>query len=115
MARKTGSGLLVVVVVIVAGAVFAPKLLGMVIMDAAKMSYIARNISLAWGEGKQSILHKDSAGRDGRYNTVCKRVFVKKYDNGSCDEYPFASTDEGGSGARTEEVQRARRGTDPRL
>ncbi|MGQ0840854.1 NucA/NucB deoxyribonuclease domain-containing protein [Actinokineospora sp.] len=75
-----------------------------VIIDARKMSYIARNIQTAWLDGKAFILHKDSIGRDSRYTEVCKRNFTKKYENGSCDEYPFASSQEGGKGARTEEV-----------
>jgi hypothetical protein len=41
------------------------------------------------------------------YKKTCQSGFVKKYPaNGSCDEYPFASTREGGGSARTEEVHR---------
>jgi hypothetical protein len=35
---------------------------------------------------------------------ACPRTFPKQYPKGSCDEYPFASTSEGGANSRTEEV-----------
>lgn len=34
---------------------------------------------------------------------ACRTGFQRKY-GGQCDEYPTASTEEGGAGARTEEV-----------
>lgn len=70
------------------------------------MPFIARNIQLAWREGKQFILHKSAPGSEQeRRAAACgPRIFVAKFDQGSCDEYPFASTQEGGSGARIEEV-----------
>lgn len=79
--------------------------LKIVVIDAAKMSFIARNIQLAWAAGKPFILHRDSAARPANYKKSCQSGFVKKYpDKGSCDEFPFASTQEGGVSARTEEV-----------
>lgn len=62
-----------------------------VVVDAARMPFIARNISLAWGEGHKFLLTRDASesNRDAR-----------------CDEFEFASTQEGGDGARTEEVPR---------
>lgn len=78
--------------------------LKVVVMSAAKMPYIARNISLAWSEGRDFILTKDGKNRAANYNQTCRKTFVKKYDDGSCDEYEFASSVQGGKGARTEEV-----------
>ncbi|WP_152552221.1 NucA/NucB deoxyribonuclease domain-containing protein [Actinokineospora spheciospongiae] len=78
--------------------------LKVIVMSAAKMPYIARNISLAWGEGHDFILTKDGKNRAANYNQTCRKTFVKKYDDGSCDEYAFASSVQGGKGARTEEV-----------
>ncbi|WP_158840541.1 NucA/NucB deoxyribonuclease domain-containing protein [Saccharothrix deserti] len=82
--------------------------LKVVLLSAEKMPYITRNIQLAWAEGKPAILHKDAPGTDQtKRNTVCgSGVFTKTFPDGSCDEYAFASTVEGGSFAtvRTEEV-----------
>lgn len=77
-----------------------------VVLNAAKMPLIGRNIQLAWSEGKPYILHKDAPGSDQvKRNVVCgAQVFKAQYPKGSCDEYPFASSVEGGEGARTEEV-----------
>jgi hypothetical protein len=78
-----------------------------VIIDAAKMPFIARNIQLAWSDGHPFALRRDSTARPANYKKSCQSGFVKKYpQNGSCDEYPFASTREGGESARTEEVHR---------
>jgi deoxyribonuclease NucA/NucB len=82
--------------------------LKILVIDAAKMPFIARNIQLAWGEGKDFMLHRDAPeSRRSKYDEVCgaKSAFVIKHPGqGSCDEYAFASTSEGGAGARTEEV-----------
>lgn len=78
--------------------------LKVVIMDAAEMPYITGNIALAWGEGYDYILTKDAKSRAANYNRSCRKTFVRKYADGSCDEYEFASTVQGGNGARTEEV-----------
>ncbi|QQQ75474.1 hypothetical protein IOD16_30960 [Saccharothrix sp. 6-C] len=77
-------------------------------LSAEKMPYITRNIQLAWAEGKPAILHKDAPGTDQtKRATVCgTSVFTKTFADGSCDEYAFASSVEGGQWAnvRTEEV-----------
>lgn len=81
--------------------------LKVVIVNAAKMPFIARNISLAWVSGKPAELTRDSReNRRAKYAATCgPGIFTIKYPGaGSCDEYPFASTQEGGAGARTEEV-----------
>lgn len=76
-----------------------------VIMDAARMPFITRNISLAWADGHPPILTKDSTREAANRKMACPRSFVRKFA-GSCDEYPFAATRQGGQGARTEEVPR---------
>lgn len=80
--------------------------LKVVVFDAAKMPFITRNVSLAWREGHESVLTKDSALQDVNRSKACPRKFKKTYPKSSCDEYPFASTEEGGEGARTEEVHK---------
>lgn len=75
-------------------------------IDAAKMPFIARNIRLAWSEGKPFILHKDAPGTDEpKRSAVCGR-FTAQLPKGSCDEYAFASSKEGGrpENVRIEEV-----------
>lgn len=79
-----------------------------VVIDAVRMPFIARNIKLAWMEGRPSILHKETTDTTRR-DIVCGSTFVRRYPGiGSCDEYPFASSLEGGDFggllARTEEV-----------
>lgn len=70
--------------------------LKVVLIDAAKMPFIAQNISLAWAEGKPFTLHKGAPGSDaGRRAAVCGN-FKGRFAKGSCDEYAFASTAEGG-------------------
>lgn len=76
--------------------------LKIVVIDAAKMPFISRNIQLAWMDGIPSILTRNSAKQATNRAVACGK-FVPKY-GGSCDEYAFATTDEGGSGARTDEV-----------
>ncbi|GGN19939.1 hypothetical protein GCM10011609_71360 [Lentzea pudingi] len=70
--------------------------LKVVLIDAAKMPFIAQNIALAWAEGKPFALHKGAPGSDaGRRAAVCGN-FKAQFAKGSCDEYAFASTTEGG-------------------
>jgi Deoxyribonuclease NucA/NucB len=79
----------------------------LVVIDAAKMPFIARNISLAWGEGHKFLLTRDAneTNRDARFRKSCRSGrYTKQYQFGSCDEYAFASTHEGGQGSRIEEV-----------
>jgi hypothetical protein len=78
-----------------------------VIISAARMPFIARNISLAWSEGRPAVLTRNTPGKKEqrkKRNLACGTHFERKYPKGSCDEYPFASAVEGGAGARTEEV-----------
>ena len=75
-----------------------------VVIDAGKMAFIARNIKLAWAEGKPSILHRESANSRAKRGKVCGSSFRKTFPRGSCDEFAFASSREGGAGARAEEV-----------
>lgn len=77
--------------------------LKVVVINAERMPFIARNIQLAWGEGKPFMLHRNSAKQAANRAKACGK-FVAKYQGGSCDEYAFATTDEGGADARTEEV-----------
>lgn len=82
--------------------------LKILVIDAVKMPYIARNIRLAWGDRREYLLHRGAQqNRRANYEASCgsRSGFVIKYPGkGSCDEYEFASTAEGGAGARTEEV-----------
>ncbi|SDD99939.1 hypothetical protein [Actinokineospora iranica] len=59
------------------------------VIDAAKMPYIARNVKLAWSdEGKSGVLHREADVRKQRANrrAACtKEVKVALF--GSCDEY----------------------------
>lgn len=75
-----------------------------VVIDANKMSFIARNIKLAWSQGQSAILHRESANSRAKRGKVCGSSFKKTYPRGSCDEFAFASSREGGAGARAEEV-----------
>jgi hypothetical protein len=153
VASRTRGGVLVVAVVALAGAFFAPKLfdkLGSMVSDvtgandavtigqgdtaimvavdaqpklvtcdpakiisekrcgdlkilvvrAVKMPFIARNTKLAWESGRPAVLTMNRAKQDANRRAACSSVFVARYD-GQCDEYPMASTNEGGKGART--------------
>ncbi|SDC20711.1 NucA/NucB deoxyribonuclease domain-containing protein [Actinokineospora iranica] len=80
-------------------------------IDAAKMPYIARNITLAWeSRPETAALTKASykerqnyrASGCGRFARTIRSDDPKKA--GSCDEFPFKSTEEGGTGSRIEEV-----------
>jgi hypothetical protein len=74
-----------------------------VIIDAARMPFIARNISTAWETGKPGVLTKDSAAESANRRKVCLPSFPRRH-GGQCDEYPFASTRQGGDGAQEQEV-----------
>lgn len=76
------------------------------IIDAAKMPYISRNIKLAWeDEGHPGVLRReeDPIRQKANRNAACTRA-AKAVLSGSCDEYPIASSKEGGAGARVEGV-----------
>jgi hypothetical protein len=82
-----------------------------VVINAMKMPFIARNINKAISEEDYPMVlnRVDPAQRQVNYTASCM-MFVKKYRDGSCDEYPFASSRQGGlfggRRARTEEVPR---------
>lgn len=73
------------------------------IVDAARMPFIARNTKLAWESSRPSILTMNRGKQVANRAAACPRTFPKPH-GGSCDEYPMAATDEGGKNARTEEV-----------
>jgi Deoxyribonuclease NucA/NucB len=76
-----------------------------VVITAVRMPFVARNISMAFKVGKPFLLHKvNEAAADGNRKVACGS-FQANYE-GSCDEYPFASSAEGGAGAHTQEVPR---------
>ena len=156
MASRTRGGLVVVALVALAGAYFAPKLfdklgsmvsdvtgandavtvgagdsaimvaadaspkvapcdpaqilherecagLHILVVDATRMPFIARNTKLAWESGRPAVLTMNRPKQDANRAIACPRTFPTPHD-GQCDEYPLASTNEGGRGARTEEV-----------
>jgi hypothetical protein len=74
-----------------------------VIMDAARMPFITRNISTAWRVGKPGVLTKDANAEPVNRKQVCLPSFPRP-NGGQCDEYPFASTSQGGAGAQEQEV-----------
>ncbi|MFT7841121.1 NucA/NucB deoxyribonuclease domain-containing protein [Saccharothrix sp. BKS2] len=74
-----------------------------IILDAAKMPFITRNVSEAWKSGKEGVLTKDSAVEPQKRKKVCLKFFSRPH-GGECDEYPFAGTRQGGRGAREMEV-----------
>lgn len=77
-----------------------------VVLDAEKLPFIAANIKTAWEEGRPGILTR--GGNEvikGNRQAACGR-FTPAYPQGSCDEYPFASSLEGGASARLAEVPR---------
>ena len=74
-----------------------------VIFDAARMPFITRNISTAWKAGKPGVLTKDATAEPGNRKKVCLPSFPRSH-GGQCDEFPFASTREGGAGAQEHEV-----------
>lgn len=74
-----------------------------VVIDAAKMPFIARNISTAWQAGHPGVLTKDRAAEAVNRRKVCLPSFPRKH-GGQCDEFPFASTRQGGEGAQEQEV-----------
>lgn len=74
-----------------------------VIIDAARMPFIARNISTAWQAGKPAVLTKDRSAEAANRRKVCLPSFPRPF-GGQCDEFPFASTRQGGEGAQEQEV-----------
>lgn len=76
--------------------------LRVLVVDANKMPFIARNTKLAWESGQPAILSMDRARQAANRRAACGGF--RPTHGGQCDEYPMASTAEGGAGARTEEV-----------
>jgi hypothetical protein len=75
-----------------------------VVIDASKMPFIARNITMAFGAGKPDTLTRGTpAQQAANRKVVCLRSFPRTH-GGQCDEFPFASSVEGGAGAQQQEV-----------
>lgn len=77
--------------------------LRVLVVEAGKMPFIARNTKLAWESGLPAMLTMDRSRQTANRAVACPRSFPRMF-GGQCDEYPMASTAEGGAGARTEEV-----------
>lgn len=73
------------------------------LINARKMPFIARNTKLAWESGSPATLTMNRPKQTTNRAKACPRSFPKPH-GGQCDEYPMASTDEGGAQARAEEV-----------
>ncbi|KAE8214488.1 hypothetical protein CF327_g2117 [Tilletia walkeri] len=77
-----------------------------VVFDCTKVPNICSNDCYAIGcAGKPTTLHRDSADATAHRNAnACRspnRCSGNPTDSNSCDEYPFASSAEGGAGAVT--------------
>ncbi len=77
--------------------------LRVLVVDAARMPFIARNTKLAWESGLPAVLTMDRSKQGENRDAACPRSFPRPH-GGQCDEYPMASTSEGGMEVRTEEV-----------
>lgn len=78
--------------------------LRVLVVDAARMPFIARNTKLAWESGLPAVLTMARGKQRDNRGQACGK-FKRTY-GGQCDEYPMASTAEGGRGAQVEEVPR---------
>jgi hypothetical protein len=79
--------------------------LRVLIVDASRMPFIARNTKLAWEEDLPAVLTMNRAKQDANRNAACPERLKRTFKHGgSCDEYPMATTEEGGAPARAEEV-----------
>lgn len=76
--------------------------LRVLVVDATKLPFIARNTKLAWESGQPAVLIMDRTRQRANRTRACGGF--RAVHGGQCDEYPMASTAEGGDGARTEEV-----------
>jgi len=82
------------------------KHLPILVIDSKLMPNIAKHIRAAQAAGQPRVLTYLGAGspqQTSNRKAACGR-FKKTTPNGSCDEYPFASVLEGGSGASIMEV-----------
>lgn len=77
--------------------------LRILVVDASRMPFIARNTKLAWESGHPAVLTTNRTKMSANRAAACPKSFLKPH-GGQCDEYPMASTEEGGADARTEEV-----------
>ncbi len=77
--------------------------LRVLVVDASRMPFIARNTKLAWESGLPAVLTMDRAQQNANRRAACGGRF-QQIHGGQCDEYPMASTAEGGAAARKEEV-----------
>ncbi|MFC4851927.1 NucA/NucB deoxyribonuclease domain-containing protein [Actinophytocola glycyrrhizae] len=77
--------------------------LRVLVVDAARMPFIARNTKLAWESGLPAMLTMERSKQEANRKAACPRSFRGSH-GGQCDEYPMASTSEGGMDVRTEEV-----------
>lgn len=79
--------------------------LPVMVFDAARMPYISRHITMAWQVGHPALLHRGGVGTGGTNRSLaCTTVRKAELKPSSCDEYPLASTTEGGAGASTQGV-----------
>ncbi|WP_424183866.1 NucA/NucB deoxyribonuclease domain-containing protein [Actinokineospora sp. G85] len=81
------------------------KDLPVMVFDAARMPYISRHITMAWQAGHPALLHRGEVGSGGTNRSLaCTELRKVELKPTSCDEYPFASTMEGGAAASTQGV-----------
>jgi len=77
----------------------------------AALPEIAAHIARAVAAGRPGALHRARSGIAARRRAACPPAVVKRFrrarPDGSCDEYPFASTEEGGAGASIANVPAA--------
>lgn len=73
------------------------------LVNAKKMPFIARNTKLGWESGLPTTLTMNRPLQVANRRAACGK-FVLTYTKSQCDEYPYAVTSEGGAGARAEEV-----------
>jgi hypothetical protein len=53
--------------------------LHVLVVDAARMPFIARNTKLAWESGRPAILTMDRSKQDANRNVACPRTFPRKF------------------------------------
>jgi len=77
----------------------------------AAIPEISAHIARALAAGRPGALHRARSGIAARRRAACPPAVVKRFrrarPGGSCDEYPFASTSEGGGGASIANVPAA--------
>lgn len=76
------------------------------LVDARRIPFIARNTKLAWESGLPAVLTMNRAKQHANRYQACRKQgrFTPTHPKSQCDEYPTAVTDEGGEQARVEEV-----------